>query len=43
MRITDGRGVDVAIEALGTQLTFESALRVSAARGYSLQPRRLFW
>jgi Zn-dependent alcohol dehydrogenase len=28
MRITDGRGVDVAIEALGTQQTFESALRV---------------
>jgi threonine dehydrogenase-like Zn-dependent dehydrogenase len=27
-RITDGRGVDVAIEALGTQPTFEAALRV---------------
>ena len=27
-RITDGRGVDVAIEALGTQGTFESCLRV---------------
>jgi alcohol dehydrogenase len=27
-RLTDGRGVDVAIEALGTQSTFESALRV---------------
>jgi threonine dehydrogenase-like Zn-dependent dehydrogenase len=27
-RITSGRGVDVAIEALGTQATFESALRV---------------
>jgi threonine dehydrogenase-like Zn-dependent dehydrogenase len=26
-RITDGRGVDVAIEALGTQATFEGALR----------------
>lgn len=26
--LTDGRGVDVAIEALGTQQTFESALRV---------------
>jgi threonine dehydrogenase-like Zn-dependent dehydrogenase len=25
--LTDGRGVDVAIEALGTQGTFESALR----------------
>jgi len=28
MRITDGRGVDVAIEALGTQTTFEACLRV---------------
>lgn len=28
MRVTDGRGVDVAIEALGTQQTFESGLRV---------------
>ena len=28
LRITDGRGVDVAIEALGTQATFEAALRV---------------
>jgi alcohol dehydrogenase len=28
LRLTDGRGVDVAIEALGTQGTFESALRV---------------
>jgi threonine dehydrogenase-like Zn-dependent dehydrogenase len=28
MRLTEGRGVDVAIEALGTQATFESALRV---------------
>ncbi|MGO4338602.1 NAD(P)-dependent alcohol dehydrogenase [Labrys sp. KB_33_2] len=28
MRLTDGRGVDVAIEALGTQVTFEAALRV---------------
>jgi threonine dehydrogenase-like Zn-dependent dehydrogenase len=27
-RLTDGRGVDVAIEALGTQATFEAALRV---------------
>ena len=26
-RLTDGRGVDVAIEALGTQATFENALR----------------
>lgn len=28
LRITNGRGVDVAIEALGTQETFESCLRV---------------
>jgi threonine dehydrogenase-like Zn-dependent dehydrogenase len=28
MRHTDGRGVDVAIEALGTQATFEACLRV---------------
>ena len=28
MELTDGRGVDVAIEALGTQATFEAALRV---------------
>jgi alcohol dehydrogenase len=27
MKLTSGRGVDVAIEALGTQQTFESALR----------------
>jgi threonine dehydrogenase-like Zn-dependent dehydrogenase len=28
MRLTQGRGVDVAIEALGTQSTFAAALRV---------------
>ena len=28
LRLTDGRGVDVAIEALGTQQTFEACLRV---------------
>lgn len=28
MRLTDGRGVDVAIEALGLQTTFENSLRV---------------
>ncbi|RTL38184.1 MAG: NAD(P)-dependent alcohol dehydrogenase [Burkholderiales bacterium] len=28
LRLTGGRGVDVAIEALGTQQTFEAALRV---------------
>src|ERR1700757_1104639 len=32
-RITNGKGVDVAIEALGTQPTFESALRVLCAGG----------
>jgi alcohol dehydrogenase len=32
-RLTDGQGVDVAIEALGTQATFESALRVLRAGG----------
>lgn len=33
MRITDGRGVDVAIEALGTQQTFEACLRVLRPAG----------
>lgn len=28
LKLTDGRGVDVAIEALGTQSTFENCLRV---------------
>jgi len=32
-RLTGGRGVDVAIEALGTQNTFESALRVLKSGG----------
>lgn len=32
-RLTDGIGVDVAIEALGTQTTFENALRVLRAGG----------
>jgi alcohol dehydrogenase len=32
-RMTNGKGVDVAIEALGTQATFESALRVLRAGG----------
>ena len=32
-RMTNGRGVDVAIEALGTQATFESALRALRAGG----------
>jgi threonine dehydrogenase-like Zn-dependent dehydrogenase len=33
MALTGGRGVDVAIEALGTQATFEAALRVLKAGG----------
>jgi 2-desacetyl-2-hydroxyethyl bacteriochlorophyllide A dehydrogenase len=32
-RMTSGKGVDIAIEALGTQATFESALRVLRAGG----------
>jgi alcohol dehydrogenase len=32
-RLTDGRGVDVAIEALGRQETFETALRATRAGG----------
>jgi D-arabinose 1-dehydrogenase-like Zn-dependent alcohol dehydrogenase len=33
MRITPGRGVDVSIEALGTQVTFENALKVLRPAG----------
>ena len=33
LEITNGRGVDVAIEALGQQVTFEGALRVLAPGG----------
>ena len=40
MRLTDGRGVDVAIEALGTQATFEAALRVLRPGGTLSSPRR---
>ena len=32
-KLTNGRGVDVAIESLGTQETFENALRVLRAGG----------
>ena len=42
MRLTDGRGVDVAIEALGTQQTFEACLRVLRPGGTLVEPRRLF-
>ena len=45
MRLTGGRGVDVAIEALGTQGTFEAALRclrpggtLSSLGVYSIRP-----
>src|SRR6202043_943969 len=40
-RLTDGVGGDVAIEALGTQSTFENALRVLRAGG-TLSSWRLF-
>ena len=43
MRLTDGRGVDVAIEALGTQSTFQSALRASAAGRNTVKPRGLLF
>lgn len=33
LRLTGGKGVDVAIEALGKQITFENALRVLAPGG----------
>ncbi|HEX4227405.1 MAG TPA: alcohol dehydrogenase catalytic domain-containing protein [Bryobacteraceae bacterium] len=33
MRMTEGRGVDVAIEALGTQATFENCLKVLTPAG----------
>ena len=41
-RITNGRGVDVAIEALGLQETFEAALRVLRPGGVLLVTRCLF-
>ena len=42
MRLTDGRGVDVAIEALGTQQTFEACLAGAATGRHAVQPWRLF-
>ena len=36
--LTGGRGVDVAIEAVGTQGTFENALRVLASGRLDLRP-----
>jgi alcohol dehydrogenase len=41
-RLTAGYGADVAIEALGTQQTFESALRSLRPDGTFVEPRRLF-
>ena len=38
MRFTEGRGVDVAIEALGTQATFEACLRMLKPGGTLSQP-----
>ena len=40
-RLTGGRGVDVAIEALGTQETFQACLDATRPGGDRLQPRRL--
>ena len=40
-RLTEGRGVDVAIEALGKQETFAWAARRDAARRHRVQPRRV--
>ena len=40
-RLTGGKGVDVAIEALGTQATFENALRVIRAGRNAFEPRRV--
>ena len=42
MELTDGRGVDVVIEALGTQQTFESCLAGIAPRRDVVEPWRLF-
>ena len=42
LRITDGRGVDVAIELLGTQSTFELCLRVLRPGGTLSSLWRLF-
>ncbi len=40
--VTEGRGVDVAIEALGTQETFRERLARSSARRDVVERRRLF-
>ena len=41
MRLTAGRGVDVSIEALGTQQTFEACLRVLRPGRHLVEPRRV--
>ena len=38
MGLTDGRGVDVAVEALGTQATFEVVVARAASRRHRIQP-----
>ena len=43
MRLTDGRGVDVAIEALGTQATFAACLRSIRPGGTVSSLGRLLW
>ncbi|MGV8664287.1 zinc-binding dehydrogenase, partial [Pseudomonas aeruginosa] len=40
LKLTGGRGVDASIEALGTQSTFETALRVLKPGGDRLQRTR---
>lgn len=42
MRLTGGRGADSSIEALGTQATFESALRVLKPGGHPVESGRIF-
>jgi len=42
-RLTEGKGVDVAIEALGTQGTFENALRALRAGGTLSSLGGVFW
>jgi alcohol dehydrogenase len=41
LRLTNGRGVDVAIEASGTQATFEACLHVLRPGRHVVQPGRL--
>ena len=41
MRLTDGRGVDVAIEALGTQADLRGLPARAAPGRHAVEPRRL--